>query len=466
MPPEPYKRFMELTKVYGPIFSFYLGRTPVIVLNNGKAAWDLLEKRGEIYSSRPRNIMGQEIMSRDNWGLGMHYGDRWRRWRKWQHMCMNAKYARNYRPFQTYESSVLLRDVMNGPQTYKKHFERFATSLTFSVAYGSRIKSLNDPLLKENRTAGSAFAATMVPGKYLVESWPWLLWLPKPLQWFRNPMEERGAMNTALYTRLFRDVKAKMDVGSAKPCISMLLWEEGPSPDLTEVEMAYFTAMPFAAGTTTTFGSLELFVLASILHPHCVVKAQSELDTVVGRSRMPSFDDESSLPYVRAMIKEAMRWQVVAPTGLAHATTADDEYEGFHIPKGATVWGNINAISHDPELFDEPDVFTPERFLNATHPRLVDFDLPFGFGRRICPGRAVAEQALFIVIARMLWAFDFSPAIDDAGRPLLPNPNAATSNVTRRPDVFPCALKPRSEDIAAMIVDEAQRAEEALREWE
>ena len=77
-------------------------------------------------------------------------------------MCMNAAYTkRNYRPFQTHESALLMRDVTDDPQTYKKHYERFATSLTFSVAYGNRIVTLNDPLLKENRVAGSAFAATM-----------------------------------------------------------------------------------------------------------------------------------------------------------------------------------------------------------------------------------------------------------------------------------------------------------------
>ena len=69
-----------------------------------------------------------------------------------------------------------------------------------------------------------------------------------------------------------------------------------------------------------------------------------------------------------------------------------------------------SAISHDPELFDSPELFEPERFLGESgkHPRLADFDLPFGFGRRICPGRAVAEQALFIVIARCVLIFPAS----------------------------------------------------------
>ncbi|EIM81953.1 cytochrome P450 [Stereum hirsutum FP-91666 SS1] len=466
MPDEPYRRFAELAKSYGSIFSFRLGHTPVIVVNSAKVAWDLLEKRGEIYSSRPRNIMGQEIMSRDNWGLGMAYGDKWRRWRKFQHMFMNSKYALQYRPFQSFESAVLLKDLMDNPNGYKKHFERFSTSLTFSLAYGNRIKDLSDPLVKENRVAGSAFASTMVPGKYLVESWPSLLWLPKPLQWFRKPMEFRGALNTALYTRLLQDVKVKMEAGAARPCLSALLWESGPSSGLSETEMAYFTAMPFAAGTSTTFGSMELFLMSAILHPQCVKKAQAELDAVVGRSRMPTFDDESSLLYVQAMIKESLRWRVVAPIGLAHATTEDDVYMGYKIPKGSTVWGNINTISHDPELFADPETFEPERFLNAKDPRLVDFNLPFGFGRRICPGQAVAMQSLFIVISRMLWAFDFNPALDESGKSVYPDPDTSTSNVTRRPVAFKCALKPRTGEVAEMVREEAQRAEDSLTEWQ
>ena len=71
------------------------------------------------------------------------------------------------------------------------------------------------------------------------------------MQWFRKPVETRGALNTSLYTQLLRRVKDKMTAGVARPCLSALLWEVGPSPELSETEMAYFTAMPFAAGTST-----------------------------------------------------------------------------------------------------------------------------------------------------------------------------------------------------------------------
>jgi hypothetical protein len=88
-------------------------------------------------------------------------------------------------------------------------------------------------------------------------------------------MEERGAMNTALYIRLFRDVREKMEAGTAKPCISSLLWEAGPSPELTEVEMAYFTAMPFAAGTTTVRNLLRLMTGPDIFADFRIIGAIS-----------------------------------------------------------------------------------------------------------------------------------------------------------------------------------------------
>ena len=168
----------------GHIFSFVIGNKVVIgnsvpyaipkmssyhspvliVLNTAQVAWDLLEKRGEIYSSRPRSIMGyvpvrphvrtidylsqicgfdcrHEILSRKMWGLGMAYNDKWRKWRKvrltatmqrcsltldrqLQHSCLNTKYAVNYQTFQMLESSILLRDLLDDPAKYSTHFTR------------------------------------------------------------------------------------------------------------------------------------------------------------------------------------------------------------------------------------------------------------------------------------------------------------------------------------------------------
>lgn len=83
-------------------------------------------------------------------------------------------------------------------------------------------------------------------------------------------------------------------------------------------------------------------------HPSAAQRAQSELATIVGPNRLPEFDDEPSLPYIRALIKEIMRWRAITPVAVPHAVIADDEYEGFRIPKGSVVIGNLASVNSVP----------------------------------------------------------------------------------------------------------------------
>jgi cytochrome P450 len=131
---------------------------------------------------------------------------------------------------------------------------------------------------------------------------------------------------------------------------------------------------------------------------------QEELDSLVGQNRLPSFDDTSNLPHVNAFIKEVFRWRPATPMGVPHTPIEDDEYQGYHIPKGATIIENQWAINLDDEHFQDPYEFMPERWLQ--HP---DRSLSiFGFGRRTCPGKQMAQNSMFITIARILWAYNIS----------------------------------------------------------
>jgi cytochrome P450 len=146
----------------------------------------------------------------------------------------------------------------------------------------------------------------------------------------------------------------------------------------------------------------------------------TELDAVIGTSRLPTFDDEPSLPYVRAIIKEVHRWAPIGSLGIPHATSKSDIYEGQYIPENTIVFPNLTALSRDPERYYNPDLFDPERFLgdeldanaSALHAEYMKRDhFHYGFGRRLCQGIFVAEASLYIVVARILWAFDIK-AID------------------------------------------------------
>ena len=122
---------------------------------------------------------------------------------------------------------------------------------------------------------------------------------------------------------------------------------------------------------------------------------------------------------------------------------------------------------HDPNMFPSPDTFRPERFLETTEPRMrgVEFDLPFGFGRRICVGMHLAHNSLFMCVARMLWAFSILPALDARGHPIIPDRWAFTDRFNSRPESFVCRLEVRNEKIKVLVEQEWDSAKELLGKW-
>jgi cytochrome P450 len=150
-------------------------------------------------------------------------------------------------------------------------------------------------------------------------------------------------------------------------------------------------------------------MLAMVHYPEVQKKAQAEIDEVVGRDRMPTFEDRQNLPYLRAMVREVLRWRPPGPLGVPHKSSADDWYEGYFIPKGSVVITNVWAMNRDPAVFPDFDEFRPERFLDEsaipkdTHGQ---GHVTFGAGRRICVGMNVANNALFIDMASLLWAIN------------------------------------------------------------
>ncbi|TFY58370.1 hypothetical protein EVG20_g8174 [Dentipellis fragilis] len=459
--------FDRWAKQYGPIFSVRLGLRTEIVITDTQVAWDLLEKRGDIYSSRPRNIVGGEILSKNFRGVFAPYGDRWRKFRKVLNIGLSGKQALTYRQFQALESCLLLEDILQDPASFTHSMERYSMSTAFAVSYGSRIRTAEDRIVKEHDESFAALAQAVIPGRYIVEHIPALLYLPKCLQWFRWEAEARHEIDVRLLSSYLHQVRDKMDQGSVKECLSSRILSMKLPAGYTEAGVAYAAAAPYTAGVDTTSATLHVFMLAMLHYPDVMKKAQAELDSVVGRERLPTFEDEDFLPYCGALIKEVTRWRPIGPLGVAHAVTRDDYYNGYYIPAGSTVWGCIYSMAKDERIFPQAEKFRPERFLETTDPRLVDFTLPFGFGRRFCPGMHVALQSVYIIIVRILWAFDVVPAVDAAGQPVLPDSEAfVQKSIVRQPAPFKFLLTPRGPEVAKMVEMEASEAKEMLKEWE
>ena len=178
------------------------------------------------------------------------------------------------------------------------------------------------------------------------------------------------------------------------------------------------------------------WAFAMIAHPEVQRRAQAELDTVVGRSRTPTFSDAPNLPYIHAIVKEVLRWRPVPALALPHTSTEDDWYEGMFIPKGTLCLTNLWHCHHDPSAYgDDAAAFRPERFLDV-HGGIIsgpaetrdEGHSAYGFGRRACVGKHVANESLFIYIATTLWAATLEPVRGQDGKEVPLNTDSFVDN--------------------------------------
>ena len=218
-------------------------------------------------------------------------------------------------------------------------------------------------------------------------------------------------------------------------------------------------AIMFGGGADTTVSTFSSFILAMILYPEIQRRGQKEVDEVVGSGRLPGFEDRDRLPYVNALVKETLRWLPVVPIGTTHVADEEVILSGYRIPKGAYLLPSIWWFLHNPETHPNPETFDPERFLeprNEPDPS----DYTFGYGRRICPGRHLADDNIYLTISRILATFNVTKALDKQGRPLEVEVGV-TAGLISHPKPFPYSIKPRSAKHAELI-----RLVETEHPWE
>ncbi|KAF8191538.1 cytochrome P450 [Mycena galopus ATCC 62051] len=441
LPPLQWLQFTEWTAQYGPVFSLNLAGQPVVVLNNGAVATDLLDQRSAIYSDRPRFIMGGEILTGGMLLPFATYGELWKKLRRAAHEGL-IRVASSYAPIQEREAAVLVKYMIEQPSPWVQNLKRkvqCTASTILGIAYGwPGLDPSQDSLVTRINDLAHRLVQATLPGAFLVEVFPVMkslpLWMAK---WKREGLEWHRK-DTLLFEGLMNDAKELHRSGNLPPCLAAHLIDN--PRDLTTKESAWLAGTVFAAGAETTAAALSVFVLAMTLYPSVMRTAQAELDEVVGRDRMPSLSDRANLPYIEAIVKEVLRWRPVGPLGLPRRTLKDDWYNGYFIPKGTIVLVNIWAIHRDPQVFPDHDEFRPERFLE--NPDLCHTS--FGFGRRICAGRDIATDIIFINIASMLWALDFAAPVDESGNKILPSRTACIDEgLVVRPVPFECRITRR-----------------------
>ncbi|KAJ9202740.1 hypothetical protein DTO166G4_7308 [Paecilomyces variotii] len=468
-----HKQLYKWAQVYGPVYSLILGTQTLIVLTSDQAVKDLLDKRSAIYSDRMDMYIGMKLCSGDLRLLMMRYGPRWRMVRKLAHSLLNINVARSYVPYQMLENKQMLFELLTQPKDFLHHVRRYSNSLTTSMVFGWRAPTYNNPDVQQLFDGFEEFAVVSQTGTASVlDSYPSLRILPDWLLPMQRYAKELHVREKELYLRHWLNCKKSIVEGTARPCFCATMASMQKVEGFSDELAAYISGTFLEAGSDTTSSTLYGFVLAMVLFPEVQKRAQEEIDSVVGDSRLPTMEDEPKMQYIRGCVKESLRWMPVTPLGaVPHAVTQDDYYMGYRIPAGAGVINNVWGIHRDERRYPDPRRFDPDRFKDdyqTAYDAAVNSDVSqrdhftFGAGRRICAGTHVAERSLFLGVSRMLWAFDIKPEIDEQGNFILPDQDRMTQGFVAMPEEYQCRIIPRSEKQALLVQKEWEDIQELL----
>ncbi|KAF8271997.1 cytochrome P450 [Lactarius quietus] len=459
-------KFTEWRKQYGDIIYLNAAGQPMVILNSQKVAADLLDRRAGIYSDRPRNIVASDIMTGGLLVVFTRYNDIWRRMRKAAHEGLNKGVVKDFHGTQTKEALILASDGLNNPAEWDKHLRRAAASMVLSVVYDQptikpgqdhNVRLINDFVQRLTRAA--------YPGAHLVEFFPWMRYIPSRFATWKRNAEAWYKQDSALFEGLFNSVHVNSVKGDDRPSLCATLIRDADRHQLSNRENSWLAGTMYAAGAETTSAVMAWWTLAILAYPETQARAQAELDAVVGRTRLPTFADYPHLPYIRAMVKEALRWRPVDPVGLPHRSIEDDWYEGNFIPKGTVCIANVWHLNRDPEIYGEDAAhFNPARHLDANGEvapgppdTKEESHVTYGFGRRLCVGRHVANNSLFIDIAILLWALKIERKKDATGKLLpLDVDGFVEDGLVVRPVPYECDITPRFPEAHSLLSHEIE----------
>ncbi|VDC01480.1 unnamed protein product [Peniophora sp. CBMAI 1063] len=457
---EQWFRFSEWRRTYGDIFTLNVLGQPMIVINSYAIAADLLDRRANKFSDRPLNIVGCEIMSDGLMLAFSRYGERWRRMRKAAHEAVNKVPAHGLDEHLEVEALVLARSWLQDPSAWDYHLRRTAANTMFSSMYGDVPLGEADAQFDFITQYNEKITRAIAPGSYWVEILPWMRYIPSRFAPWKRVAEEWYQRANDFYMGLFERVHERIASGSQPASFSSTVLQDTHRHGLSPRENAWLVAGMFGAGAETTAAAMSWWTLAMLAHPEAQRRAQNELDSVVSRMRVPALADKARLPYTMAMVKEVLRWRPVTPVGVPHGSVENDIYNGYFIPKGALIIPNVWEMNNDPALFGaDAHSFNPARYLNEQG-QLVsgppdtrdDGHFTYGFGRRICVGKHVANNSLFIEIATCLWAFTLNNV-----KGQVVDVNAFhDEGIVVRPEPFQIEVEPRFPEAIALLSQECE----------
>ncbi|KDP40690.1 hypothetical protein JCGZ_24689 [Jatropha curcas] len=417
----PHRSLHSLSEKYGPIMQLKFGSFPVVVGSSVEMAKTILKTHDVNFAGRPKTAAGKYTTFNYSDITWSPYGPYWRQARK---MCVmelfSAKRLESYEYIRVEELRSLLKTLFlssGNAINVKDHLSDLSLNVISRMVLGKKYTVKNE---NENEIVTPEEFKEMLDELFLLngvldigDSIPWLAFLD--LQGNIKRMKVLSKKFNRFLEHVLDEHESRrkgVENYVAKDMVDILL-QLAEDPNL-EVKLERngvkgFTQDMIAGGTESSAVTVEWALSELLRKPEIFKKATEELDRVIGRERWVEEKDIVNLPFIEAIAKETMRLHPVAPMLVPRQCREDTQIAGYDIQKGTRVLVNVWTIGRDPTIWDNPNEFCPERFIGkAIDVKGHDFELlPFGAGRRMCPGYPLGIKVIQASLANLLQGFNW-----------------------------------------------------------
>ncbi|GAV05746.1 hypothetical protein RvY_15827 [Ramazzottius varieornatus] len=452
--PNPQDTFLALKQKYGKLFSMYMGRQLTIVLNDYEAIKAAYVGQADIFTGRAKGFVFEFITRGEDGethGLGMLEGERWKNTRRFmlstfrdlgmgkariqdrillEAECLNETIAQSngepYDPFSALSAAV--------------------ANVICTLCWGRRYDA-SDKVFQQILVNNGVVAEYLAQAGPLL-SYPVLRFVPGKLKQGWERFVEVIRSTKAFQKAIIEEHKKEYQGDEPRDYIDAFFKQqrkvgtEEENRIFRDIELETNIRGFFGAGTETTTVTLYWAMLYMAHYSDIQKKIQREIDGALDAGRSVTVEDRANLPYMEAVCREIQRCANVTPFGVLRANTEETTLMGYRIPKRCFIMPNFLAVNRDPKLWEEPNEFRPERFLDKSG-KLFEppYFMPFSIGKRACVGESLARMEIFLMFANVLQRFDIYP---DASFPL-PSVDSYTTSISCRPLPYKVRFCPRNQ---------------------
>ncbi|KAL5569651.1 hypothetical protein UlMin_026226 [Ulmus minor] len=418
-----HRNLTDLARKFGDIFLLRMGQRNLVVVSSPELAKEVLHTQGVEFGSRTRNVVFDIFTGKGQDMVFTVYGEHWRKMRRIMTVpFFTNKVVQQYRHGWEDEIKSVVDDVKKNPEAstsgivLRKRLQLMMYNNMYRIMFDRRFESEEDPLFQKLRALNGERSRLAQSFDYNYGDFIPVL---RPfLRGYLKICKEVKETRLKLFKDYFLDERKKLsstkrsDNNALKCAIDHILDAEQKG-EINEDNVLYIVENINVAAIETTLWSIEWGIAELVNHPEIQQKLRDELDTVLGRGVQITEPDTHKLPYLQAVIKETLRLRMAIPLLVPHMNLQDAKLGGFDIPAESKILVNAWWLANNPETWKNPEEFRPERFLEEeakVEANGNDFRyLPFGVGRRSCPGIILALPILGITLGRLVQNFELSP---------------------------------------------------------